>query len=34
LRVTFRVAFQIANVINYDNANGTTRYPFAVIRHV
>lgn len=29
LRVTFRVAFQVKNTINYDNANAATRYPFA-----
>lgn len=32
MRVTFRVGFQIANTINYDDASAT-RYPFAVITH-
>lgn len=32
LRVVFRCAFQTANTINYDNASGSTRYPFAVIK--
>jgi len=32
LRVTFRLAFQIANVLTYDNQNEATRYPFAVLR--
>jgi HK97 family phage major capsid protein len=31
LRVTFRVAFQVKNSINYDNANASTRYPWAII---
>lgn len=31
LRVVFRCAWQVANVINYDNANSTTRYPFAAL---
>lgn len=31
LRVTFRAAFQVANVINYDNTNDATRYPFATL---
>lgn len=33
LRVTFRVAFQVANVINYDQQTDANRYPWAVIRH-
>jgi HK97 family phage major capsid protein len=32
LRVVFRCAFQTANTLNYDNANGSTRYPFSVIK--
>lgn len=32
LRLTFRIAFQIANQINYDNSNSSTRYPFGVIK--
>ncbi len=32
LRVVMRVAFQVANTINYDNANSATRYPWAAIR--
>jgi hypothetical protein len=32
LRVVFRTAFQTANTLNYDNANASTRYPFAVIK--
>ena len=31
LRVTFRVGFQIANTLTYDNPNNSTRYPFAVV---
>jgi len=31
LRVTFRVAFQVKNTINYDNSNAATRYPWATI---
>jgi HK97 family phage major capsid protein len=31
LRVVFRVAFQVANVLNYDNS-ASTRYPWAVLR--
>lgn len=34
LRIVFRVAWQVANVINYDNSDdGTTRYPFAALLH-
>lgn len=33
LRVMMRVAFQVANPINHDNPNATTRYPWAVIRN-
>lgn len=29
MRVTFRAGWQIANIINYDNPNDTTRYPVA-----
>jgi HK97 family phage major capsid protein len=32
LRLVFRCAFQIANVLNYDNPNDTTRYPWSVIK--
>ena len=32
LRVVFRCAFQTANVLNYDNSNAATRYPFSVIK--
>ena len=32
MRVVFRVGWQVANTINYDNANGATRYPAAVLR--
>jgi HK97 family phage major capsid protein len=32
MRVTARFAFQIANPINFDNTNDTTRYPFSVMR--
>jgi HK97 family phage major capsid protein len=32
LRVVFRCAFQTANTLNYDNTNGSTRYPFSVIK--
>jgi len=32
LRVVFRCAFQTANTLNYDNSNGSTRYPFSVIK--
>jgi HK97 family phage major capsid protein len=32
LRVVFRVAFQIANTINYDQAVDANRYPFAVLK--
>lgn len=31
LRVVFRCGFQVANVLNYDNPNGSTRYPFAIV---
>lgn len=31
LRVVFRAGFQIANVINHDNSNDATRYPFATL---
>ncbi len=31
LRVTFRGAFQVANIINHDNTNDATRYPFATL---
>lgn len=34
LRVVFRCAFQVANTINYDNASGSTRYPFAVVNSI
>jgi HK97 family phage major capsid protein len=32
LRVTFRVAFQTANPMNFENAVDATRYPFSVLR--
>lgn len=32
IRVTFRVAFQVANLLNRDNSNESTRYPWAVLR--
>lgn len=32
LRVVFRCAFQVPNIINYENQNSATRYPFAVMR--
>jgi HK97 family phage major capsid protein len=32
LRVVFRCAFQTANVLNYDNSNASTRYPFSVVK--
>jgi HK97 family phage major capsid protein len=32
LRVTFRVAFQVANPLNYENQTEATRFPFAVLR--
>lgn len=32
LRMVARFAFQIANVMNYDNTNDATRYPWAVLR--
>jgi HK97 family phage major capsid protein len=31
LRVVFRCAFQVANTLNYDNANAATRYPWATL---
>lgn len=31
MRVTFRAGWQVANIINYDNANDTTRYPAATL---
>lgn len=31
LRLVFRVAFQVANTITYDNTNAATRYPWAVV---
>jgi hypothetical protein len=31
LRVVFRVAFQVANTIRYDNTTEATRYPFAAL---
>ena len=32
LRVVFRVGWQVANTINYEGANDSTQYPFAVMR--
>ena len=32
IRVTFRVAFQVANTINYQQLNESQRYPFAVLQ--
>lgn len=32
LRVVFRVAFQVANTINYDQGTEGSRYPFGVLR--
>lgn len=32
MRVTFRVGFEVANPINYDQAVEANRYPFAVLR--
>lgn len=32
LRVVFRCAFQVANVLNYDQATEASRYPFAALR--
>jgi HK97 family phage major capsid protein len=31
LRVVFRCGFEVANTVNYDNANAATRYPFAIM---
>ncbi len=31
IRLTFRVAWQVANLLNRDNANESTRYPWAVL---
>lgn len=31
MRVTFRAGWQVANIINYDNTNDTTRYPVAAL---
>jgi HK97 family phage major capsid protein len=33
MRVTFRVAWQVANPISYANTNAGTRYPFGVLRN-
>lgn len=33
MRVTFRVAWQTANPINYNNTTEATRYPFGVLRN-
>jgi hypothetical protein len=33
LRLTFRVGWQVANTINYDNPDGASRYPAAVLLH-
>lgn len=32
VRITFRLGFQVANVLNYDNAVEADRYPFAVMK--
>jgi HK97 family phage major capsid protein len=32
MRVVFRVGWQVANTINYDNANESARYPASVLR--
>ena len=32
LRIVFRVAWQVANLLNYDNTNPATRYPWAIIK--
>ena len=32
LRVVFRCAWQMANTINYDQPDGTKRYPFAIMQ--
>lgn len=31
MRVTFRAGWQVANILNYDNLNDTTRYPVAAL---
>jgi HK97 family phage major capsid protein len=31
MRVTFRAGWQVANIINYDNTNDTTRYPVCTL---
>lgn len=31
LRITFRLAFEVANVLNYDQPDAAKRYPFAVM---
>ncbi len=31
MRVTFRAGWQVANIINFDNTNDTTRYPVATL---
>jgi HK97 family phage major capsid protein len=33
LRLTFRVGWQVANTINYDNIDGASRYPVATLLH-
>lgn len=33
LRVTFRAGWQVANILNYDNLNDTTRYPVATLMY-
>lgn len=32
IRVTFRVAYQVSNLLNYDNITEATRWPFGVLR--
>lgn len=32
IRVTFRVAYQVSNLLNYDNITEATRFPFGVLR--